>query len=114
MNHTEFVEGVRNGKVRVDIDPAAAAAFLSARLLLPFVGVAVMGLGIALVLWGWTWSGFGVGTFGIVVPRLIKRGARGFLLTHIEGDPALYQHAVEAGALRVVAASDPTQSPGVR
>jgi hypothetical protein len=102
MTHAEFVAAWREGRVSVAIDPAAAARFLSARLLLPFVGVAVIGLGIGLVLWGWLRTGIGVGVLGIVVPRLVKRGARGFLLSQIETDAELYAAGVAAGVIRIV------------
>ena len=102
MTHAEFVAAWREGRVNVAIDPAPAAAFLSARLLLPFVAVAVIGIGIGLVLWGRIWLGLGVGALGILVPRLIKRGARGFLLGHIATDPELYAAGVAAGVIRIV------------
>ena len=110
MTHEEFVPAWREGRVAVVIDPAAAARFLSARLLLPFVGVAVIGLGIGLVLWGWLWTGLAVGALGIVVPRLIKRGARGFLLQQIASDAELYAAGVDAGVIRIVP-SEPARSP---
>jgi hypothetical protein len=102
MTHAEFVAAWRAGRVAVTVDAAAAAAFLSARLLLPFLAIAVIGLGIGLVLWGWVWTGLGIGALGIVVPRLIKRSARHFLLTQIATDPDLFDASVEAGAIRVV------------
>ncbi|MCC6534152.1 MAG: hypothetical protein IT531_16510 [Burkholderiales bacterium] len=74
---------------------------MSARLLLPFVAIAVIGLGIALVLWGWLWLGLGTGAIGIVAPRLIKRGAGGFLLSQIAGDADLYAAGVRAGAIMI-------------
>ena len=70
MSHAEFVAAWQEGRIAVAIDAAAAAAFLSARLLLPFVGIAIIGGGIALVLWGWIWSGLSLGAVGIVVPRV--------------------------------------------
>jgi hypothetical protein len=103
MTHADFVEAWRGGRVEVHADPAAAAVFLSSRLLLPFVAVAIIGVGIGLVLWGALWSGISVGALGIVGPRLIKRGARGFLLSQIASDSKLFDSAVRAGALRVVA-----------
>ena len=104
MRHDEFVAAWREGRITVAIDPGPAAAFLSERLLLPFVAVAVIGLGIGLVLWGWIWLGLAVGALGIVVPRLVKRGARGFLLGHIATDPELYAAGVAAGIIRIVPA----------
>ena len=110
MNHAEFVDAWRAGEVRVEIDPRKAGAFLAARLLLPFVAVAVIGLGIAIVLWGSTWLGLAIGALGIVGPRLIKRGAGGFLLAHIGNDAALFEAALHVGAVRVVAAGSPTNA----
>jgi hypothetical protein len=102
VTHAEFVAAWRDGRIAIAIDPSAAARFVSARLLLPFVGVAVTGAGIALVLWGWLWTGIGVGTIGILGPRLIKRGARGFLLSQIAADPELFAAGVAAGVIRVI------------
>jgi hypothetical protein len=102
VTHAEFVAAWRAGRIEVAIDPAAAARFVSARLLLPFVGIAVIGVGIALVLWGWLWTGIGVGAIGILVPRVIKRGARSFLLSHIATDPDLFAAGMAAGVIEVV------------
>lgn len=104
MNHAGFVAAWRAGSVRVEIDPKAAEAFVAARLLLPFAAVAVIGLGIALLLWGWMWTGLAVAASGVVLPRLIKRSARGFLLAQIAADPLLYDDALRAGAVRVLPA----------
>lgn len=102
LAHDAFAAAWREGKLRVDIDPAAAATLVSARLLLPFVAIAIIGLGIGLVLWGWLWTGVAVGVFGILVPRLIKRSAAGFLLERIADDPMLYEAAIECKALSFV------------
>lgn len=101
MSHDEFVAAWRAGKIEVAVDPVAAGAVVSERLLLPFVAMAVIGIGIALVLWGWLWSGLTVGAIGIVGPRLIKRGATGFLLAQIADDASLYRHAHARGALLI-------------
>jgi hypothetical protein len=107
MTHAEFVSAWREGKVAVAVDPADAAAFLSARLLLPFVAIAIIGAGIALALLGWIWTGLAVGALGIIVPRLIKRGARRFLLSHIATDADLYAAGVAAGVIRIVPGDEP-------
>ncbi|MGH8663834.1 MAG: hypothetical protein ACREUX_06165 [Burkholderiales bacterium] len=108
MTHAEFVAAWREGRISVAIDSAAAAAFLSARLLLPFVAIAIIGGGIALVLLGWIWAGIAVGAAAIVVPRLIKRGARRFLLSQIATDADLYAAGVAAGVIGIV----PNDNPG--
>ena len=102
MTHDEFVDAWRTGAISVEIDTRRAGAFLAGRLLLPFVAIAVIGLGIALVLSGWLALGLAIGALGIVGPRLIKRGARGFLLTHIANDPSLFDGALRAGAVRLI------------
>ena len=104
MRHADFVEAWRAGQVGVEIDRRRAGAFLAARLLLPFVAIAVIGLGIALVLWGWMWLGLAVGAIGIVVPRSIKRGAGAFLMAHIADDPELFESALASGAVSIVPA----------
>ena len=103
MNHADFVEAWRAGEVRVEVNRERAGAFLAARLLLPFVAIAVIGLGIALVLWGWIWPGLAVGAVGIIVPRLIKRGAGSFLLAHIATDRELFESALASGSLQIIA-----------
>jgi hypothetical protein len=108
MSHAEFVAAWQEGRIAVAIDAAAAAAFLSARLLLPFVGIAIIGAGIALVLWGWIWSGLALGAVGILAPRLIKRGARQFLLNQIATDADLDSAGVAAGVITIVPNDDPT------
>lgn len=110
MSHAEFVDAWRAGRVSVEIDPLRAGSFLSARLLLPFIAVAVIGFGIAVVLWGWTWLGLVIGAIGIVGPRLIKRGAGGFLLAHIADDAQLFEGALRIGAVRVVTAGSPKEA----
>jgi len=102
LDHAEFVQAWRRGRVAVRIDPVRAPRFLSARLLLPLVAIAVIGIGIALVLSGQLWLGIAVGAIGILVPRLIKRGAIRFLLAHIGEDADLYRDAVAAGVLELV------------
>lgn len=102
MTHAEFVAAWREGRVTIAIDPGAAAAFVSERLLLPFASIAVIGLGIALVLWGWLVTGIVVGAAGILVPRAIKRGARQFLLSQVGTDAELFEAGVGAGVIRIV------------
>lgn len=112
MDHASFVEAWRADRVRVDVDARVAAQFVSARLLLPFVAVAVIGLGIALVFWGWLWGGLAVGALGIIVPRAIKRHAGHFLLSQILTDPPLFESAVRAGALHIVAVQSGDDAEG--
>ena len=101
MTHPEFVAALREGRVRVQIDPGAAGRYVSARLLLPLVALPVLGGGVALALVGWIWSGLAVLAAGIVIPRLIKRSASHFILIQVIDDERIYNEVTEAGVLRV-------------
>ncbi|MGA0024514.1 MAG: hypothetical protein ACO3F9_07690 [Burkholderiales bacterium] len=100
--HGEFVAAYRAGTISVNFDPGAAARFLSARLLLPLFMLPVLGIGVALALTGWIWTGLAVIALGIIVPRLIKRGAPHFLLQQALGDEDLYRDVLRAGVMQVV------------
>ena len=101
MTHEEFRAAYEAGNVRVDIDPAGAARYLSARLLLPFVMLPVLGAGVALALVGWIWAGLAVIAIGIIAPRLIKRSARHFLLTQAIADREVYREVTQSKIMRV-------------
>jgi hypothetical protein len=105
MTHGEFRDAFEHGRIKVEVDPATAAAYLSARLLLPFVMLPVLGVGIALALSGWIWTGLAVIAAGIVVPRLIKRSATHFVLTHALKDEQTYREATRLNILRISAAA---------
>ena len=101
MTHSEFVDAYRSGRVRIEIELPAAARYLSARLLLPFVMLPVLGCGVALALIGWLWTGLAVLAAGIAAPRFIKRSAPHFLLTQALEDARTYDDVTQAGILRV-------------
>jgi hypothetical protein len=101
MTHAEFVAAFRAGRIRVDIDPAAAGRFLSARLMLPLFMLPVLGAGVAAALAGWLWSGLAVIAAGILAPRLIKRSAPRFVITQALADAAFYADARDQGLLRI-------------
>lgn len=101
LTHAEFTAAHARGGVKVEIDPKAAARYLSARLLLPFVMMPVLGIGVALALIGWIFTGFAVIAAGILAPQLIKRGAPHFVLTQALQDAAVYGEVTRTGLLRV-------------
>ena len=111
MTHAEFLTAYRRGEVRVAMDAKAAAHFLSAQLLLPLVAMPVLGIGVALAIIGWIYTGLVVIAAGIVVPRLIKRGATSFLLQRAIDDPATYDALVRVNVLRLSAATENPQGP---
>jgi len=103
MTHAEFLAAYHRGDVRVEMDSKAAAHFLSTRLLLPLIAMPVLGIGVALALIGWIYTGLAVIALGIVVPRLIKRGAASFLLQRVIEDPATYDALMRANVMRLAA-----------
>jgi hypothetical protein len=107
LSHAEFVTAYAQGDIIVHFDPKAAAKFLSARLLLPLFMMPVLGIGVALALTGWIWTGLVVIALGIIVPRLIKRGAPHFLLQQSLEDAALYQALLQGRVMETVRPARP-------
>ena len=101
MTHAEFVAAYGEGAIRVDVDRKAAARFVSARLLLPFVMLPVLGIGTALALTGWLWIGFGVIGVATLVPIVIKRSAPHFVMAQALEDEKFYADAVAAAVLQI-------------
>ncbi|MDP1536589.1 MAG: hypothetical protein Q8L95_05345 [Burkholderiales bacterium] len=102
LSHHAFVTAVHNGTITVTFDPQSAARFLSAQLLLPLFMMPVLGLGVALALVGWVWTGLLVIALGIIVPRLLKRGAPRFLLQQALEDENVYQNLLRANTMQIV------------
>ena len=106
MTHGEFVAAYRAGSIRVNVDPAAAGAFMSRRLWLPLVRLPVLGVGVALALSGWLWTGFALIGLGTLAPTLIKRSAPRFIVTQALGDRGFYEDVVREGVLQVLSNED--------
>lgn len=102
LSHRDFVSAFHGDTITVTFDPKGAARFVSARLLLPLFMMPVVGIGVALALTGWVITGLGVIALGIIVPRLIKRGAPRFLMHQMMDDEALYRDVQHAGIMRIV------------
>ena len=102
LTHAEFRQAYGNGSITVQFDPARAARYISARLLLPLVMMPVLGVGVALALTGWVATGLTIIALGIIVPRLIKRNAPGFLIQQALNDERIYQDLLRAGIIDVV------------
>jgi len=112
MTHAEFVAAHGRGELKVEIEPKAAARYLSARLLLPFVAMPVLGIGVALALVGWIATGLSIIAAGIIVPHLIKRNAPHFLLQQALQDAGAYEELMNAGLMRVTAVRDQPKAEG--
>jgi hypothetical protein len=106
MRHDEFVAAYHRGAIRVHVDKAAAARFVSARLLLPLVMLPVLGLGTALALAYSAWIGLAIIGVGTLVPILIKRSAPHFVLTQALHDPAFFNEVSESGLLEIIEHGD--------
>ena len=91
--------------VKVEVDPAGAARFMSKRLLLPFVAMPVAGIGIALALTGWIYSGIAMVVVAYMVPRFIKRSASHFVFQQALTDLSVFEEATRTQILRVVPVS---------
>ncbi len=101
MTHVEFIAAYTRGELKIEVDAAGAARFLSARLLLPFVAMPVAGAGVALALVGWIYTGLAVIAAAIVVPRLIKQSASHFVFQQVLQDERVYDEAIRAEVLRL-------------
>jgi hypothetical protein len=101
VTHAEFVEAYRSGSIHIDIDRAAAARYMSARLLLPLVMLPVLGVGVALALIGWLWTGFAIIGAATIAPVAIKRSAPRFVVTQALADENFYDDVVGAGLLAI-------------
>ena len=101
MTHEEFVAAYRAGRLRVRIDRAAAARFVSGRAMLPLVMLPILGLGVALALVGYLIAGIAVFLVALALRFLVKRSSDGFLLWRALRDPVFYQQVRAAGVLRV-------------
>jgi len=101
MTHSEFVAAYTSGRLKVEIEPKAAAAHLSARLLLPLVAMPVLGIGVALALIGWIYTGLAIIAIGFITPRLIKRSAPRFILAKSLQDAVFYEEVTRSGLMRV-------------
>ena len=91
----------------MDIDRAAAARYLSARLLLPLVMLPVLGAGVALALIGWIWTGLAIVAAGTIAPIVIKRSAPHFVVTQALQDGNFYEDVVASGLLQIAESAKP-------
>lgn len=110
MTHAQFIAAYNRGEIRVDVDPAGAARFVSAHLLLPFVAMPVAGVGIALALIGWVFTGLALIAVAYIVPRIIKRSAPRFVFQQAMRESRVYDDATRDGVLRVTPLTGNTEA----
>lgn len=100
MTHAEFVAAYRAGRLRVQVDRAAAARFVSQRMLLPFFLLPVLGLAVALALTGYLWTGIGLFAAAIGFRSVVRASGRGFVLSRALQDARFYEQALAAGLIQ--------------
>lgn len=101
VSHDEFRAGLPHGRFRVVVDPQAARRYVTRRLRLAGVSVAVIGLGIVLALGGHPWPGAALVGGAIVVKRIVQRRAGPILLHLVLRDAAAYYEATSSAVLEV-------------
>ena len=110
MTHEEFIAAYRAGSIRVSIDKAAAARFVSGRAMLPLVLLPILGLGVALALVGYLIAGVAVFVAALLIRLLVRRSSDGFLLWRALRDGDFYRQVLAAQVLRIEECSTPSRS----
>jgi len=110
VTHEEFVAAYRAGRVRVTIDRAAAARFVSGRAMLPLVMLPLLGFGVALALVGYIVTGAVIFVAALALRYLVKRSSDGFLLWRALRDSDFYEQVRAAQVLNVEECSVPSRS----
>jgi uncharacterized membrane protein len=100
VTHAEFVDAVRERRLKVQVDKSAAARMVSARLMLPLVLLPVMGLGVALALVGYFVIGALVFLAALGLRYAVRRSAPGFVLQRALADERFYAEAIASGLLK--------------
>ncbi len=110
LSHEQYCRAYARGEIRVLIDPTLAYRYVSARMLLPLVMLAVLGLGTALALAVHWFPGVLLVVAGFALPRLTRMSAPTFLMTRSLAEPALYEDSLRLGILKVAPVDRPDPS----
>ena len=97
----EFRQGLPQGRFRVIVNPALAAAFVSHRTYAMPLAIALIGPGIALALAGYPWIGGPLVAAGILLRWSVKTQAPRILLHLATRLPSVYEQATEHGVMEV-------------
>lgn len=97
----EFRQGLPQGRFRVIVNPALAAAFVSHRTYAMPLAIALIGPGIALALAGLPWAGGPLVAAGILLRWSVKSHAPRILLHLATRVPSVYQQATVHGVMEV-------------
>lgn len=97
----EFRQGLPQGRFRVIVNPALAAAFVSHRTYAMPLAIALIGPGIALALAGHPWIGGPLVAAGILLRWSVKTQAPRILLHLATRVPSVYEQATVHGVMEV-------------
>ncbi len=106
LPHGEFVEDYRAGRIRVHVDKARAASFVSRRLMLPFILLPVMGTAVALALTGNLTIGVALFLLALIIRYSVRASAHGFVLLRSLENAGVYRDAMRAGVIGVEEAKE--------
>lgn len=99
MTHAEFVAAYRAGRIRLDIDPAAARRFVSARMMLSWILLPLLGIAVALALTGSFASGAATLAGALAFRWLVGASSAGYVAQRVLSDPAFFAAAQAADVL---------------
>lgn len=101
LRHSEFVAAYTSGRLRVEINPKAAAKFVAARMLLPWVLLALFGIAFACALVdAWVPSVI-VFVMALALRAATHMTAPGYIMHRALSDAAFYNDVRTIGLLRV-------------
>ncbi len=112
MTHAAFILALRAGRIKAGVDPKAAARFVAARMLLPWVLLALAGSAVALALSGQLLFGALALIAAIVTRRLVAASSAGYVLQRAIADPRFFAQVLAAGVLQIDQNSKPVMSEG--
>ena len=101
MTHEEFISAYEAGRVRVQIDAAAAERYVTGRAVLPLVLLPLLGLGVALAIVGHFVIGAVIFVGALLLRTVVRRSSHGFLLWRALRDAEFYREIVAAQVLRI-------------
>jgi len=106
MSHDDYRAAYERAEIRVDFDRALAYRYVSARLLLPLVRLALMGAGLALAMTVHWLPGLLLIVSGFIIPRLTWLSAPKYMMGRSLADRAVYEDLSRLGILKVVRLRD--------
>jgi len=104
LTHAQYRDAYARGDIGVRIDPVLAYRYLSARMLLPLVMLAVLGIGTSVALAIHWFPGVLLVIAGFLLPRLTRMSAAQFVMSRSLTDPLIYDDALRLGILHIVPA----------